>query len=193
MNYREPNPRVAGWVLAGGASRRMGRDKARLPWAGGTLLEHVVATVAAVATPVQVVAAAGKYADLGLATLADRRAEQGPLGGIESILATTETDWNLIVACDMPWLTKEWLAELVAATDAEAWVVCARHPTRGPSPLCGVWHRRALPEVQRFLDDKVFRVRSLVEILPVKYCVPADPRVLTNCNEPADWPGDVAE
>jgi molybdopterin-guanine dinucleotide biosynthesis protein A len=62
---------TAGFVLAGGASRRMGRSKALLPFRGATLIEHVVNQVASVATQVRVVGPPEPLRELGLDTLED--------------------------------------------------------------------------------------------------------------------------
>src|ERR1019366_6470085 len=90
----------SGYVLAGGRSSRMGRDKARLPFRGCDLVSAVAAAVAAAVASV-----AGNVTLVGhpeLPSIPDRYPDGGPLGGILTALDHTAADWNLIVACDMP-------------------------------------------------------------------------------------------
>jgi molybdenum cofactor guanylyltransferase len=94
-----PSP-VAGFVLAGGRSSRMGRDKATLDWHGQPLLQHMTELLRQVADTVQVV---------GRDALPDRRPNLGPLEGIATALGVTSTDHNLIVAVDLPLLTVDFL------------------------------------------------------------------------------------
>src|SRR5688500_11675976 len=106
---------TAGFVLAGGASRRMGRSKALLPFRGATLIEHVVNQVAIVATPVRVVGSPEALRGMSLDILEDLFPGEGPLGGIVTSLTYSRAALNLIVACDMPSVTSEWLGELLNA------------------------------------------------------------------------------
>ena len=86
----------------------MGRDKARLPFRGGDLVGAVAGEVERAAGNVTLVG----HSDLP--GIADRYPGEGPLGGILTALHHTSTDWNLIVACDMPEVTAAFLAGLLA-------------------------------------------------------------------------------
>lgn len=144
---------LSGFVLAGGRSTRMGKDKALLNWHGRTLLDHMVNLLQTVASPVQVV---------GRATLPDRLPGLGPLSGIATGLETSLTDANLFVAVDLPFLTEDFLKFLRIRIEASA------HPLLackiGSSfPLCiGVW-RPMLPEITRCLGARQLSVRGLIE------------------------------
>jgi molybdopterin-guanine dinucleotide biosynthesis protein A len=187
MNYPTESTKVAGWVLAGGQSRRMGRDKARLAVEGVTLLERIRIVMQQVSFPVEVIAPKEAYVDLGIVTLPDSRPHCGPLGGIETALERTTAEWNLVVACDMPYLTAGWLGGLIKkAQEMDAEVVCGWSPEKGASPLCAVWRRGALPKVQAALDAGQRRVKDLLEILTVEYVSAEDSRVLANWNTPED-------
>ncbi|MBZ5528490.1 MAG: molybdenum cofactor guanylyltransferase [Acidobacteriia bacterium] len=108
---------LAGYVQAGGASSRFGSDKALAELGGKPMLLRMTALVESVAGRASVVAPAGRYEGLGVDVVPDRWPGQGPLGGIvTALLHTAETapdcPWNLIVGCDLPFLTVEWLAFL---------------------------------------------------------------------------------
>src|SRR5262245_59272234 len=92
----------AGFVLTGGSSSRMGRDKALLTWGGTTFVEHLCDQIRQVAEEVSLVGAPERYTHLNLPCIADLRPSLGPLSGIESALSSTRAEWNLVISCDLP-------------------------------------------------------------------------------------------
>src|SRR4051812_45370219 len=132
----------AGYVLAGGRSSRMGRDKALLPFRGGGLAESIARSVRLAAGSAVVV---GRAELAGYPAIPDIYPGEGPLGGILTALRHSRAYWNLIVACDMPELTPAFLAELLDAADnADADALLPAGPSGRLEPLCAVYHRRAL-------------------------------------------------
>src|SRR5438128_562980 len=109
----------AGFVLVGGASRRMGRDKALLPLGSATMVEEIAAKVRSVTGSVTLIGPVEKYAHLGLPIVPDAVENCGPIGGLYTALKMTTSDWNLIVACDMPDLTEAFLKQLLHEADAD--------------------------------------------------------------------------
>jgi len=186
-------------VLAGGASSRFGRDKGLVELAGKTALQRACDLVREVAGSVKVVAASGRYSDLQAPIAADRWPGEGPLGGIITALRATEGDkngaaWNLIVSCDMPFLTREWLDYLCAsalASDAEVVVPRSRH---GLEPLCACWRTTAADSLQRAFDGGVRKVteamkRLGMEILDERHWKRFDNpgQLFRNMNTPEDY------
>ena len=181
--------RRGGFVLAGGRSSRMGRDKALLPWAGQTVLAAVLRAVEQAAGQVILIAPARRYPSPGCPVIPDLRPGLGPLAGLETALSVTGDEWNLVVACDMPRLTAPLLARLLA--DAAACDADCLIPTtpNGSHPLAAVYHRRCLPAVSRALDegnlrllDALARVRSAPWPVP-----PADEPQFANLNTADQW------
>jgi molybdopterin-guanine dinucleotide biosynthesis protein A len=150
-------------VLAGGQSTRFGKDKAAAEFDGKKMLERAVAVLSEVVVQVNVVAPAGRYDNWGSRVVADQWPGEGPLGGIITALQNTERsserqDWNLIVSCDMPFLTPVWLEYLVErAVMSDAQVVLA-HSEHGPEPLCACWRTEAAETLQRAFESGVRRV-----------------------------------
>src|SRR5580692_8319484 len=143
----------SGFVLAGGGSSRMGRDKAMLPYGGTTLVEHLARAVQDAARSVALIGDPGRYSNLGYPVYPDKFSGCGPLGGIYTALSVSSTDWNLIVACDMPAVTVDVLKVLLAnAQESTGDCVVATGPTREPEPLCAVYHRRCLPVLARAIE-----------------------------------------
>ena len=179
--------RRSGFVLAGGTSSRMGRDKALLPYRGTTLVEYVARAVGEAVGWVAVVGDPDRYRELRHAVYRDKLPGCGPLGGIYTALSVTESDWNLIVACDMPGITACALRSLV---DREAAPGCTCIMAAGPGdevqPLCAVYHRCCLPVVARAIRNKRFKMRDLVPDLEVELR-PLDEAALANVNTPGEW------
>jgi molybdopterin-guanine dinucleotide biosynthesis protein A len=162
----------------------MGRDKALLPYKGTTLVEHVARVVEQAAGNVALIAPA-RYATLGYPVYADKVPPCGPLGGLYTALTISRTDWNLIVACDMPAVSVDMLRGLLeAASESSHNCIIAHSPTGDPEPLCGVYHRACLPVIQRAIEEKRFRMRDLVTELQARL---VDRGVISNVNTPAEW------
>jgi molybdenum cofactor guanylyltransferase len=153
---------VAGFVLAGGQSSRMGRDKALVELGGEPLVVRMVRLVRQVANPVLVVAPPERYAALALDVVPDDRPGLGPLGGIATALRVSASDWNLVVGCDLPYLTAGWLAFLARRAQASAAWAVVPESRRGLEPLSAVYHRRAAAAFVEALDRGR---RKLTEVL----------------------------
>jgi molybdopterin-guanine dinucleotide biosynthesis protein A len=162
---------VAGYVLAGGRSKRFGQDKARVRLGGEMMLTRTCRLVREVSGSVSVVAdRKSRYADSGVRVVEDLWPGEGPLGGIlTSLLATAEVDgrrdWNFIVSCDMPFLTREWLTFLIGrALTSRAQVVLA-HSAAGPEPLCACWRTDTAETLREALETGVRKVTEGVALL----------------------------
>ncbi|HYL36438.1 MAG TPA: molybdenum cofactor guanylyltransferase [Bryobacteraceae bacterium] len=185
--------RALGYVLAGGQSTRMGRDKALLSYRGATLVEHVARVVEGALDAAQTGAAVTilgdpvRYSQLGFPVQADLVAGCGPIGGIFTALSLSPCDWNLIVACDMPNLSSAGLRTLLACSrHSAANCLVASGAGAEPEPLCGVYHRRCLAALDRAIRGKRFRMKNLVRELEAEI-VPLDGPVLANVNTPDEW------
>ncbi|NJN16129.1 MAG: molybdenum cofactor guanylyltransferase [Oscillochloris sp.] len=149
-------------VLAGGLSRRLGRDKRRLRlWGehGPTLLEHTVATVASLCTDVVVVLNdPADWPDLPAQIVGDRYPDGGALGGIYSGVLAARAEYALVVACDMPLLHAPLLQAMLARKrDYDALV--PRSPRPGDArngldlePLHAIYAKRCLAPMQAALE-----------------------------------------
>lgn len=142
---------VTGFAVAGGRSRRMGSDKALLPWAGTTLLEHTLARLRGVCADVCILSGVQiRYANYGVPVHADAVPEAGPLGGVHAGLLSLRAPIGLFLAVDTPLVPPALLGALVAAAagfDAVVPVVGGR-----PEPLCAVYRGTCLEPVRRRLE-----------------------------------------
>jgi molybdopterin-guanine dinucleotide biosynthesis protein A len=172
-----------GAVFCGGASRRMGRDKARLAYGNGTLIEHAVAVLGELCPRVVLASGAeARYPELGLECVLDERPGDGavdaggPLAGLAAVLARLERDGiarACVLACDMPHAGADvFRALLERAHEADA-DVCLVATAAGPEPLCAVVHVRCLGPVRAALARSERRMIAFHPAVRV-VAVPAD-------------------
>jgi molybdopterin-guanine dinucleotide biosynthesis protein A len=190
---------ITAYVLAGGGSTRFGGDKALVEFAGKPLLARMIELLRSFVAEAKIVAAPGKYAGFPAEIVKDRWPGEGPLGGIVTALLHTQerepaSEWNLIVSCDMPFLTANWmefLAQRAAKSDAQ---VVLPHSEHGPEPLCACWRTDAVETLQSALERGVRKVTQGIsllraEVLDERYWKRFDSagRLFWNMNTAADY------
>lgn len=191
---------ACGYVLAGGASTRLGQDKALVPLGGTPALAGVLGVLSQSGVrEMIVVGEKKKYGRFGARCVKDKWPGEGPLGGIVTALLRSVADkhgyrWNLILSCDMPFLTKEWLSYLcqrAAATKAD---VVVPRSDRGLEPLCACWRTVAGKPLQAAFAEGIRKVteamkRVSMEVVDERDCARFDNRgrLFWNMNTPAEY------
>jgi molybdopterin-guanine dinucleotide biosynthesis protein A len=162
---------VAGYVLAGGASSRFGADKALAKLGGIPMLEYMIDLLIKVTGDAFIVGGTREqHQGFDVDIIADRWPREGPLGGIVTALDVSakspgKPKWNLVVSCDMPFLTAEWLRFLVErATKSTAQVVVPQS-AHGPEPLCACWRTDAVETLQAAFEGGLRRVNQGISLL----------------------------
>jgi molybdenum cofactor guanylyltransferase len=161
---------IAGYVLAGGGSTRFGQDKALAEIGGRPMLLRMHELLGRIADKVTVIAAPEKYDRLGLKCVADRWPGEGPLGGILTALEDAgarneKSEWNLIVSCDMPFLTQDWLQFLATRAAKSNAQVVFPHSASGPEPLCACWQTSAAAKLRSGFERGVRKVTEGIALL----------------------------
>ena len=124
------------FILAGGASRRMGTDKSQLPIEGQTFTERIAITLKALTDSITLV---GRDAhNSTLPTVPDVYPQWGALGGLHAALATCKREWAIVVACDLPFVTPE-LFTLLAQLRLDHEAVVPIQPDGRPQPLAALY------------------------------------------------------
>ncbi len=181
---------IFGLVLAGGRSRRMGRDKALIERGGKSLLEHAFRLVDAVTDGARVSVRADQVLDperQRFPQVVDRYADIGPLAGILAALQTVPSaDW-LVVACDLPNLDRATLEYLLAAAPPGAPLTAYRSTVDGlPEPLCALYRSGSGALIEPFVAKGVVCPRKiLIRNDAVLLDLPASD-ALANLNTPED-------
>jgi molybdopterin-guanine dinucleotide biosynthesis protein A len=176
-------PLRAGFVLTGGASSRMGCNKALLPFRGGTLAAHIASELALVCDEIASIGAS----DIGVPVLPDRYPGEGPLGGILTALQNTKALRSLVVACDMPGVDHTLFGEIFEAAERSGSAcLLPVGPEGRRQPLCAVYHRDTLPLLQNAFDRGVRKVTDALAGLDIcEWRVPGGN--FTNVNTPDEW------
>lgn len=182
---------LAGVIVAGGESRRMGRDKATLPGPGGTgtMVEYVVGIVGQRCEPVFVMAAPGQpLPALRASIVRDEVRGLGPLPAVgRGLRAAAEAGARLAFVCavDMPLLAAELIDDLVRlAAETNAEVVL---PWDGRSHYLAAVYRTDLADrIQALVAAGERRMSALIDASDAQQIVLPDSRPLTNVNTEAD-------
>jgi molybdopterin-guanine dinucleotide biosynthesis protein A len=188
-------PDAEGFILAGGASRRMGTDKARLTLGGRTFTERVAAALGAVATEISLVSARPETPAMSLPLVADIYRDCGALGGLHAALSACRAPWAAVVSCDLPFVTGELFARLAALRTEEADAIVPRQPDGRPQPLCALYSpARCLELAARLLREGERRPRVLLQQARMRWVAPAELADLRdaelfflNVNTPEDY------
>ncbi len=196
-----------GFVQAGGGSTRFGIDKALVKLAGKTMLQRTAELLEKVCTEVSIVAPPHKYENLPWQILTDRWPGQGPLGGIlTALLFTNELASShgsqdtrhalrcLIVGCDMPFLTQEFLAFLSHRASLSNAQVVVAESENGLEPLCACWSADAAATIQTAFDSGVRKVTQAMKQLSMEVLdesvwkrFDTHNRLFWNMNTPQDY------
>jgi molybdopterin-guanine dinucleotide biosynthesis protein A len=193
---------ISAFILAGGASTRMGTEKALLPFGGEPLLMRTARLLEPLVREVIIVGKPEIYSGLGLRAIPDQfvttAAEtvpaRTPLVGIVTALSNTRSPWNLILACDLPYVTSEWVHWLLGrALDSGSQVVMPR-TSRGFEPVAAVYHRDCVAQIRAALVQGIRKVSEALSNLRLEFIderewsvLDSEHRVLTNMNSPGDY------
>lgn len=181
---------VFGLVLAGGESKRMGRDKALLERDGRSQLAFIVRLVAAHADRVFVSTRLDQKDDperRRFDQVVDHYSDMGPLAGILSAMEDfPDVDW-LVVACDLPNISDETLAYLLAnrSSDHPFTAFLSSHDGL-PEPLCAIYRMESKSVVRQFADDGIHCPRKILIRSDTHLLEQLDPTSLDNINTPND-------
>jgi len=184
---------LTGIILAGGASRRMGQDKAFLDLGGRPLISLVSGRLRAISDEVLVVADSGdRYAHFADRCVADVFSGVGTLGGIHAGLQAATHDRALVVGCDMPFLNPvllTWFADAVGEYD-----LAVLKQGEWLEPLHAVYRKSCLPAIEAVIQTGERCAFSFYDQVRVRYVDPveishldSELRSFCNVNTSAEW------
>jgi molybdopterin-guanine dinucleotide biosynthesis protein A len=168
----------------------MGRNKALLQHNGRTLAERTAEAVLQAAGSVSLIGDPEIYGRFGYPVIPDAISGAGPLGGIHAALQATESDWNLVLACDMPAVSPDFLEFLFDEAERARPDIDCLIPESEPGrfePLCAVYHRRCGPVIGRKLKQGTRKITDAVAELRIHRLPIEDARLFQNLNTPEDW------
>jgi len=213
MRIVEPSRMSAiGYILVGGTSSRFGKDKALVEFNRSTMIERMWMLLMEIGMPeIYLVGAPQKYSTLRVPCIADKWPGEGPLGGILTALVHSKTrrkgrvtcagiaavmkpQLNFILSCDMPFLSREWMRELLVRSLTSTAQVIVPRSENGLEPMCACWRTAALPTIEKQFAQGVRKVTEAMKQLPMEVLDEAvwkrfdkDNRLFWNMNTPADY------
>lgn len=191
---------VAAFILAGGASSRIGHPKGLIKFAGESIILRTVKLVEPLVASVRIIGPAEPYRTLGFATIPDQipgfrqlRAYQGPLGGILTALSVSSARWNLMLACDLPYLSREWVEDLLERARQSSAQAFVPFTPGGLEPLAAVYRSAAFEDLVAAFREGVRKVTDALDRISLETVAAAElgnsedsDMVLKNMNTPED-------
>jgi molybdenum cofactor guanylyltransferase len=180
---------ITGIILAGGKSSRMGYDKGLAMVNGDRMIELVYASLKQVVDKVIIIANTDSYNFLNLPVFEDEFKDKGPIGGIYTGLFHSTTEKNVIVACDMPFVTPQLLVHLLEHIGNNQIVVPSFDGNI--EPLCGFYKKEILEQVEELIGMDVLPVHKAIQFfdyltLKINSENINNATVFTNINRPED-------
>lgn len=190
-DHRRREPDLVGLVLAGGRSSRMKADKAALAYAGRPQTERAFRILSRHCENV-FLSNRKDQADApghtGLPQLHDMFPDLGPMGGILTALTACPGCAWLVLACDLPHLGDDTLANLLRRRNPAKLATAYRSAHDGlPEPLCAVYEADIRPELERLVARGVVCPRKALTMLDIELLAPVDPSALDNVNTPDEY------
>lgn len=185
---------IEGFILAGGASSRMGSDKAALRLGEETFVARVARALSGVAATVRVVSSRHGTDAFGLPVVRDVFEDAGALGGLHAALHSARKPWAAVVSCDLPFVTPELLRRL--ASFAEGFdAVAPLQPDGRLQPLCALYAREpCLEQAERLIRQGELRPRALLQTVAARLVgfdelsdLPGSELFFRNVNTPGDY------
>jgi len=182
---------MTGIILAGGKSRRMGMEKGLANLQGQPLIQWAVSILKGVCTEILISSNSSCYDYLGFKVVPDLHPDSGPMGGIYSCLLASKNRGNLILSCDMPFVKPEIFIHLINHI-GDARVCVPWYERDHYEPLCGIYMKESLTDMQTFIDAKNYKLpeffsKTNFRALSVKDIYPVLPEhYFMNINGPLD-------
>ena len=184
---------MTGIVLSGGESRRMGLDKAFLKVDGMPMIEHVLRALRSVVSRIIIVTnSPDAYASYEVEVVIDACDKRGSLVGIYSGLLRSNDEYNVIVACDMPFLNPRLLSYMTGLADKYDIIL----PKVGDfvEPLHAVYHKRLIPIMEDHINRDQLQIRSIFAGRRIRYVTEeeidrfdSERRSFVNLNTPKEF------
>ena len=174
-------------LLAGGKSRRMGCDKAMLPFEGGTLLEWQIRKLRQLHLE-QILISGGGYCVPGAQTVPDIFPDCGPIGGIYSCMQQAHGSACLVLSVDTPLVPVSVLEKLYRKyLDGTSEITILRTEDGGIEPLIGIYHTGIAELLLQQIKARDLSVRHLATLASTAFLNVDDELACFNCNRPEDY------
>jgi molybdopterin-guanine dinucleotide biosynthesis protein A len=156
-------------ILAGGKSSRMGTDKGLMDLNGKAMVEHVLASVRHITNNIIIVANNNKYNRFGYIVYKDILKNCGPMGGIYSGLTYSTTENNLVISCDIPFISNKLLQYVIK--NSNGYDVAVPVHNGKLEPLCAIYSKKCVQKLKDLLLKKELKMHDALSNFHVKKVV----------------------
>lgn len=181
---------VEGLVLAGGRSSRFGSDKVAYEVNGVPMIQRVIDAMSTLVAPIRIsVDTPERSYHKRIEHITDIYTGRGPMAGLHTGLVHCSAHWLLIVAADLPFITREDLALLLAARPGHGQAVIAREAGGDLQPLCACYRRDVAGIAEDLLKEGRHALHELIRLLRGTSAVDLSQDSLRNINRPDNLSG----
>lgn len=184
--------KVTGFVLAGGMSSRMGEDKSLLLFRGKPLIMYAIEALSPLCEKVIISSNHSVYDFTHCEVWPDKLPLKAPINGLYTCLKGSQTDWNFILTCDMPFAGTPLFSYLLAQAHDDDDAVIPVHGKGLVEPLCGLYNRSILDVVENRISDGQYSILDLLRSVRCHYAAIGTDQgfyheeMFSNLNSPAD-------
>jgi len=178
---------ISAIILAGGKSRRMGKDKALLEVNGQSMLERAIALCKTITSEIIISSNHSSHNEFGYPVVPDEIKECGPMGGIAACLKISKTEWNLVLSVDSAFVE----SDLYLISEAGKFDAVVPYSENGKEPLIALYNKTALPRIEENLNAGKFKMNDFLtsintKLVDAQQWVEKYPQLFYNLNRPED-------
>jgi molybdenum cofactor guanylyltransferase len=180
-------PNLTGIILAGGKSSRMGSEKGLVDFRGKPLIQYGIDLLSRFAGRILISTSNPDYRSFGFELVPDGMSGQGPAAGIAAALKVSRTPWNMVIACDLPFLEPELMDALLENAGSYQAVIPVHDGVM--EPLAGIYHRNLGLHFETSIQAGKLALHSILDSVSVHYhdtskLLKAYPHLFDNLNSP---------
>lgn len=180
---------ITGVVLAGGKSSRMGTDKGVLLVNGKSMVDSIIGVLAPLVNDILIIANGTNYNYLPYTIYPDRVKDSGPMGGIYTALSHSKTNKNMVLSCDMPFITAG-IIEVLINHPTESDIVVPIHGNQ-IEPLCAIYDKGCIEKMGWLIENKELKLINAFKHFNVQKIIFEENKLnghcFTNINTPAEY------
>lgn len=153
------------FILCGGKSTRMQSEKGLVLFQDKPFIEHIIQAILPITDQIKLITASKEYDYLAYEKIPELILDKGPLGGIYTALSHSETEFNLILSCDIPLISTELLQELISKHTKEAGITVFASESK-THPLIGIYSKNIVSTIKEAIDANELKIMDLLAKLP---------------------------
>ncbi|MCQ2970928.1 molybdenum cofactor guanylyltransferase [Methanobrevibacter gottschalkii] len=193
-------------ILCGGQSRRMGQDKGSMIIQNKPMIKHILSTLNKHIDEVIIVlndqVRVDKYAKFinpeeytySITFLKDKIKSKGPLSGIMTGLGEIKSDYALILPCDSPYVSEDYIQTIFSQIDSDYQAIVPYHDENNKlktsEPLHSIYKKDTITEIEKLVNEDVLHIKGLIEKITTKFILIDNKKIekkeFRNLNRPED-------